>query len=322
MTEAISRAMMPAHATNETAIAAVEAHAKASIIARVGMALERPRDMDVARDRLQKECARPRFAECARFSMPRGGTPVTGFSIRFAEEAIRALGNIHCEVLVISDDDAQRIVSVRVTDLERNVTHEQPVVVPKYVERRSVPRGAEVIRMRVGADGQKLYVIRPSDEEMLQRQNSFVSRALRTQALRHVPGWLLDECEEWIVRTQENAAAKDPDAERRRLIDAFAKINVAPAALKEWLGHGLDVIEPAEVVDLRALYQAIADGHTTFREALAERKGSAGEEPKSADGGGLRARAKARKASADFDKLPDAVDEVLDDMADRKDADR
>ena len=41
---------------------------RAEIEARCVMALRRPRDLDTVRERMMKECARPGFAEVARYS--------------------------------------------------------------------------------------------------------------------------------------------------------------------------------------------------------------------------------------------------------------
>ena len=56
----------------DTAATAVAAQAKALVEARYIMALRRPRDMDVVREKMLKECMRPSFAAVARYVKPIG----------------------------------------------------------------------------------------------------------------------------------------------------------------------------------------------------------------------------------------------------------
>src|ERR1051325_11866299 len=85
----------------ETASRAVAAREEAAVKARYIMALERPRDLDLVRQRLLKECERPGFAQVAIYAKPVGEKKVRGLSIRFAEAAIRNFTNVLTEVNVI-----------------------------------------------------------------------------------------------------------------------------------------------------------------------------------------------------------------------------
>lgn len=282
--------------TQETAVAAVEAHAKAAVSARWLMAMKNPRDLDTVRERLLKECHRPTFAKVARYRKPIGNEHREGLSIRFAEEALRCMTNIYSETPVVYDDDDKRIVNVQVTDLETNVTFGSSIVIAKRIERRNVPKGETVLNTRVGSGGQRLYILKASDDQILDRQNALISKALRTHGLRHVPGWLLDECESLIGETQCAEAAADPDLEKRKILDAYGGIGITAEALKAYVGHDLEHFQPQELADLRALYQAIADGETTFVDAMEATHGTAAKagKPTKAD--------KAAKAAIDAAK--------------------
>src|SRR5689334_21167621 len=59
--------------TAETSTTALAERARAEIESRYVMALRRPRDFHMARDRMLKECKRPGFAEVARYAKPVGG---------------------------------------------------------------------------------------------------------------------------------------------------------------------------------------------------------------------------------------------------------
>lgn len=256
----------------ETASVAAAAQAKAQVEARYVMALQRPRDLDNVRVKLLRECTRPGFAAVARYRKP-VGQGVEGPSIRFAEAAMRALGNLLPEVSTVYDDRSKRIVRVSLTDLESNLTFSKDVVIEKTVERSFLKTGQEVIATRLNSQGKPVHLVHATDDDLLNKENALVSKALRTAALRVLPGDILEECMTKVQETLRAADAADPDAARKKLADAFAAINVQPASLAKYLGHELATVSPAELVELRAIYAAIKEGETTWHEALAHKTG-------------------------------------------------
>jgi hypothetical protein len=258
-----------AHANNsgETAALAMATKQKALVEARFTLAQHRPRDLDVVRGRLMKECARPSFARSALYLKPIG-EGVEGPSIRFVEAAITAMQNIYSDVSTVHDDPEKRVVHVEVTDAEANVSHGADVTIQKTVERNSVRDGDEVVRTRTGKYGKTVYVKRATDDEILNTVNALTSKALRTCGLRLIPGWLTSECLDAIHATLQNADAADPDAAKRRLFDSFSAIGVSPERVKEWLGHDGASLQPAERTALGGIYNAIKDGETTWQEVM------------------------------------------------------
>ena len=258
----------------ETASTAVAAQAKAAVEARYILALRKPRDWEEVRLRLEKECKRPGFAESAWYQIQNRGE---GFSIRFAEAALRSMTNAYPETTIVYEGPDQRIVQVTVMDLEANVTYSQQVIISKTVERRNA-KGREVVAERVNTHGDTIYIVQATDEEMLGKQNSLISKALRTLALRLLPGDIQDGCEAIIQQTRADKTAKDPDAARRKVVDAFASLGVTPTDLAAYLGHQIGQATTKELIDLSWLCQAIKDGETTWAavmEARAEAGGSA-----------------------------------------------
>lgn len=281
-------------AMQETASVAVAAQAKAAVESRYIMALRKPRDMDDVRIRMLKECARPGFAEAAWYRKP-VGKGVEGFSVRFAEAAIRCMSNVMPEVSTVYDDREKRIVRVSVTDLESNVTYSRDVTVTKTVERSKVADGQEVFGSRQNSQGKTTYIVAATEDDLLNKEGSLVSKALRNLALRLVPGDILDECEAKIKAVRRKGDAEDPEASRKKLADAFAALGIMPADLKAYLGQALDSISPAQLAELRDLYSAIKTGETTWREVMSERAENAeiqAAEPAKSAKEGLKARVK------------------------------
>ena len=300
MSEALTAEFVSIQKTEQRALdtsisSALEAQVRARIEARYTLALHRPRDLDRSRQELLKECQRPRFAEVARYSKPQGGGSVTGPSIRFVEAALRCLRNISTETTVTLDDDLRRVIRVEVTDLETNVTHPKEVVVSKEIERRNAD-GREIIRERKNKAGITLYIVRATDDEIMLKESSLVSKALRQLGLRLIPGDLIDEAMEEVVATQKRTDKTDPDAARKRVFDSFGSLGITPDALKQYLGHD---VGPLDLPVLRELYTGIKQGDVSWSEVAAS-----SEEPKSLKDK-LAAKVKAEKA----DPKPDAQTE-------------
>ncbi len=262
----------------ETSAAAVAAQARAAIESRYVMAMRNPRDMDSVRVKLLKECKRPSFAEVARYRKPIG-KGVEGLSIRFVEAAFRCMGNVLAESSVVFEDDHKRIVRVMVTDLETNVTYPRDVVVDKTVERSQIKEGQTLLGQRINSNGNRVFIVQATDDELLNKQASLESKAIRALGLRLVPGDLQDECEAAVIATKQAAVKADPDAERRKLIDAFASLSVQPRHLVEYLGHDLDLTSPAELLELRNVWVALRDGEATWHDTVAARRAERGETP-------------------------------------------
>ncbi len=251
---------------------ALEARIRAEVGARAALAITRPRDLDVARERLLKDCRRPAFAETAEYAVPRAGTTIRGPSIRMAEAVARAMGNLDIQVVLVAEDDERRVLEAVVADLECNAVWRQAFSVRRVIERRKLPPGAraeDVIGQRVGADGQVLYLIRASEADLMMSQQAAASRVLRGLILRVCPGDILEEAIQVARETRERGTAADPAAARKRIADAFGALGVSVSDLKAYLGHPIEQCSPAEMDLLRGHYAAIKDGATTWAEVAA-----------------------------------------------------
>lgn len=262
----------------ETAAMAVAAQAKAAIEARYIMAMHRPRSMSDVRQKLLKDCQRPTFAEVAKYSVKRGRKQddngkwvdnyVEGPSIRMAECVARMMGNIDTSSMLLYDDAQKCIVRVTATDLEANTSYSLDVTVRKVVERSKLNGDQVAISSRTNSSGKLVYLVAATDDEIANKQAALVSKAMRTNLLRLVDGDLLDEAMELCARTASAAIQKDPDGERKRLEDGYAKLGVMPRDLAEYLGHDVAKCSPAQIEALRKLWVAIRDGNTTWKEII------------------------------------------------------
>lgn len=253
------------------ATAAMAAKAKATVEARYVIALQpqNRRQFDVVRQSILSACKRSEFAESARYKKPVGGGTIEGFSIRFAEEAIKAMKNISVESTTIYEDDSIRTVQINVTDLENNICYGKEISVAKTVERKSLKTGQVPISKRENSNGQITYLVEATEDEIANKIASAESKIIRNCGLRLVPSDILEEAEQEILRTLETGGA-DPKAAIKKLSDAFAMFNVSVSELAKYLGHPLETTSPKEIADLRAIYTTIKDGTSSWADYQSE----------------------------------------------------
>jgi hypothetical protein len=268
-------------AHENSATQALIAKATADIQARWIMAMRQPRDIAEVRQMILKECKRPGFAKVAIYAVPRGEKQIRGLSIRFAEVAMRCMSNMGCEAQTIFDSDDERIVRITATDFETNATWSRDITIKKTVERKFLKRGQRPRGERVNSYGDRVYIVDGTDDDVATKESSAISKAARTAILRLIPGHIQDEAFHVCETIAKEEAAKDPDGEANKILDAFAELNVMPSALAEWLGHPFDQTTPAELVELRKLYTGLREGDLSWTEAL-ETAGDARERAKKA----------------------------------------
>lgn len=264
----------------ETASTAIAAQSKAMVESRYIMAMRNPRNMDSVRQELLKECRRPSFAnnKSAYYIKPIG-QGVEGLGIRFVEVALRCMKNVLVETTMIFEDEQKEVHRVSVTDLEANITYPLDVRVSKTVERSKPNSDGSYISVRKNSYNKDVFTVLGTDDDLLNKRGALISKAMRSLGLRIIPGDLCDEAEEIIKKIRLDDAAKDPDAERKKITDAFSAIGVSATDLTNYLGHGLEKCSPAQIVTLRGIYGAIKDGEASWQSVMqnkSEQVGAAG----------------------------------------------
>mgnify|MGYP006171238777 CR=1 FL=1 len=299
----------------DSAAAALAERAKAEVQARYIVALQCPRDLDEVRVRVLDHCKRPFFADKARYSKPVGGNSIEGPSIRFVETALGEYGNVMPESTIVHEDDRKIVVRVTVTDLERNITHAAEATVNKTVERKFLKQGQRALSTRVNSYGDQVHLVEATDDEVANKKASTESKLIRNLGLRILPADIVEEAMSIVKGVQEAGIKADPAAEKRKLIDAFHELGVNPKDLAAYLGHDVDKVVPAELLDLRAKYAALKDGETTWQAVMDSRQAESepAPEPK-AQAKGTKAVKDAIKKKAKPAAEPDPMDTEIADI--------
>jgi hypothetical protein len=251
----------------ELSTAADSAAVQAEIQSALVLANRLPRNEDGAFQSLIRSCRRPTFAAEAGYSFPRGGSKVTGPSVNLAREAARSWGNIRYGLEVVRDDEDNRKIRGWAWDLQTNTKVTAEDEFRKLVQRKRNNGTAWV---------------KPDERDLRELTNRRGAILVRNCLLQLLPRDLIEDAYDTAQQTLANAAAKDPDGERKRLLAAFDAINVTAAQLEEYLGHPIKEASPAELADLRMVWKSISDGNSTWDEH-APRPSAPGKEIKTDD---------------------------------------
>jgi hypothetical protein len=272
------------YAVQETASTMAAAQGKAMVESRYVMAMRQPRNWDQVRQDIRNECKRPTFANNKSvYYVKPIGQGVEGLGIRFVESGLRHMRNVLVEPTMIFEDESKEIQRVLVTDLESNITYSMDVRVSKTVERSKPMDDGSYLSVRMNSYKKPVYTVPAIDDDLLNKRGALISKAVRTLGLRIIPGDIQDEAIEIIKKIRMDDAARDPAAERKKIVDAFGDLGVKAVDLATYLKHDIAQCSPAELVKLRGIYGAIRDGEATWQTVL-DNEAEQGSAPKKPDG--------------------------------------
>lgn len=257
---------------DESAVEAAAAEARALIEARFVMAMRRPRDIESFRAALLKEAARPTLAAVAIYRKPVGKRDgkmqfAEGLSVHFIRTAKSLFRNLHVDNAVTFENSQFRKIRVTVLDAEAGCTESTELVIEKAVERRYAD-GREILGERENSNGDKVYIVKSTEDELLVKQRAMIAKAERTMTEHLLPRDIMDEARAHIEAVQKKADSTDPDKAKRTIIDAFAQIDISPTDLAAYIGHTLDRISPAELTELRGVYSTVKNGEGSWNDIM------------------------------------------------------
>lgn len=247
------------------------ASAKAEIEAGYLMAIRRPRNLDDVRTRILAAVSRPVFAETAEYSKPVGKTNIKGPSIRFAEVALQAAGNIRTSAVTVFEDERLRKVRVTVTDLETNISFGKEITLSKTVERSYVKDGQQCVGQRENSQGKITYIVIASEDELANKQAAAESKILRNEGLRLIPKDIIEEAMQ-VAREVRAKNAGDPKAAVNKILDCFAGLGIKPSELEKYLGKPMAQLLPDDIEKLRGIFTSIRDGEARWSDYLDDAK--------------------------------------------------
>lgn len=269
-----------ATALTEIASSGISAAAVAAVQAQYIMALQRPRDLMKVRERLLEEVSHPVVAAKAEWELEIWNSKtgkkekINGLSIRFAECALRALGNVRVSTIVLEENETRRTVRVTVNDLESNYPYERDVTTEKTIERRKLYDDEEPISERFNSNGEKVYLVKATESAWRSKEASHAARVIRDGALKIMPVKVREDARDAARDVRAKGFKEDPQKAVRTLVDTFAELGVKVGDLEDLVGHTLETLKPEEYEQLRSVAAALEDGATTWTAILESAKAS------------------------------------------------
>lgn len=222
-----------ANTDQQRAIAEVQA---ALVIARAN-----PRNQIEAMDRILNACTRPTLADAAVYTYSKGGSDVSGPSIRLAEAIAQSWGNMQFGIREIDQSGGESTVQAYAWDVETNTRREVTFQVPHIRYTRSGSKKLE--------DPRDVY-------ELVANQGS---RRLRACILAVIPGDVTEAAVKQCELTMKTTADCSPEA-MHKMLAAFEPYGVTKEQIEKRIQRRLDAIQPAQVVSLKKIYASLRDG--------------------------------------------------------------
>lgn len=197
-------------------------------------------EMEVV-DKVMIACQRPSLAETALYTYSRGGTDISGPSIRLAETIFRLWGNAACGVRELESGSDESVLEAYAVDYETNV-RQSKVFTVKH-ERTTKNR---------------TYKLEDSRDRYENLAN-FGARRLRAAMLALIPADIIEAAVSQVEQTLKAKADTSPEA-LKKLVDAFDKFGVTKEQIEKRIQRRIDAITPAQVVSLRKIYNSLKDG--------------------------------------------------------------
>lgn len=226
---------------NQALVEVEQQRAIAEVQSAIVLAKRFPRNQIEAMDRILTACQRPTLAEQALYSYSRGGSEITGPSIRMAEALAQAWGNVQFGIRELEQRNGESTVETFAWDVETNT---RQVKTFQVRHERHTRKGKYSLE-----DPRDIY-------ELTANQGA---RRLRACILGIIPG---DVVEAAVVQCEATLKAKadtSPEA-LKKLVEAFETYKVTKEQIEKRIQRRIDAITPAQIIGLRKIYNSLKDG--------------------------------------------------------------
>lgn len=225
-----------------TAIADVAGQREvAEVQAAIILARRFPRNQIEAMDRILTACQRPTLAKQALYLYAKGGSEITGPTIRLAEAIAQNWGNMQFGIRELDQRNGESTVEAYAWDLETNVRQSKVFQVP---HKRHTKKGSYALE-----DSRDIY-------ELVANQGA---RRLRACLLGIIPGDVIEAAVEQVEQTMKANVDVTPES-ISKMVAKFGEYGVSKDQIEKRIQRRLDTIQPAQVLSLRKIYASIKDG--------------------------------------------------------------
>jgi hypothetical protein len=192
-------------------------------------------------DKILNACTRQSLAESALYTYFRGGTDITGPSIRLAEAIAQAWGNLDFGIRELEQKNGASTVEAYAWDMESNTRQTKIFQVKHW---RSTKKGGYQL-----SDPRDIY----------EHIANNAARRLRACILGVIPGDVVEAAVNQCNLTLKTKADVTPER-IANLLEKFSAFGVTKKQIEERIQRRIDAITPALMVSLGKIYNSLKDG--------------------------------------------------------------
>lgn len=214
------------------------------------MAKQFPRNIFAAEQRILDTCKRPALAQVAIYRYPKGGTNVTGPSIRLAEAIAQNWGNLSYGIQELEQRNGESVAKAFCWDLETNVRQEKVFTV----------------KHAIGLKGGKIKQL-TDPRDIYEKVANDGARRLRACILGVIPGDIIDKAVQQCTDTLAGNS-KGPLKDRiAKILEGFkGHYRVTQEMVEERFGYNADSFTEHDYVDLLNIANSLKDGMSTVED--------------------------------------------------------
>lgn len=217
----------------------------AEVQAAMVIAKKFPRDPIKAMDRIMQACTRPTLAEVSLYQYSRGGTDITGPSIRLLEEVCRGWGNILCGVTELSRTDGSSECLAFAWDLETNFRDDKRFQVKHWRDKKN-------------GGGYKLT----DERDIYELIANMGARRKRACMESVIPGDVLQAARQQCEVTLKAKMDITPEF-ILSVTEAFEPFGVNKEMLEKRIQRRMDTLTPALAMNLKKILNSLKEGMST-----------------------------------------------------------
>lgn len=213
-----------------------------------------PRDEAAAQAKIIKACQRVNLADAGIYTYARGGTNISGPSIRLAEAIAQYWGNLDFGWRELERRGQTSTIQAYAWDKETNTKREMTFEV-RHV--RNTKKGSYPLK---------------DERDIYENNANSASRRMRACILALIPGDVVDDA---VAECEKTIASRVSEENVANLVKAFSEYGVNQSMIEARIQRNLDAMQPANYIDLRKVYNSLKDGMSAvsawFDTSLAEK---------------------------------------------------
>ena len=212
-----------------------------TIQAQMIIAKSYPRDLVEVYNKVQNACGNNTLAKASTYAYAKGGTAITGPTIRLAEVLAKAYGNVKYGFEEVDSSGKDTKVRAYAFDMETNTVAERVFTVPHIRYAKGKTQELE--------DPREIYETIANNAQ----------RRVRACILEIIPSDVVDYALEECTKTRTANIDKSPE-KREAMLKAFRRYEVGKADIEQFIQRKFEAIEDNQWIRLQDIYQSLRDG--------------------------------------------------------------